>query len=195
MFELSMEPVHVEESAEELQAKKATLNDLVLRVEEIVKQRDVLLDGALELQAELREICHKSLVETMQGLGQSEVKLDSGHKVALKVTATARIVEGQEQQAYALLRQHGFGDNIRHSLFVEGVDADVVKLTVAEGMLKGVFEDVARATKVDAKEVSLFMEHCVVEDIELPEGVFGYVSLPQAEVRLGRLTLTKKPKF
>jgi hypothetical protein len=196
MFDLSTEPVVVEESAEDLQVKQETLKGLVLQVEAIVQKRDTLLGEAQGLQEELRSICGERIVEVMQALGQSEVKLESGHKVALKVTPTAKIVEGQEQRAYDAMRLHGFGDNIKHNLFVDTVDDKYNDLRKAARVLEALgFEGVTLSTGTTAKEVSLFLEQCRIDDVPIDPDVFTYTSIPLAEVRLGRITLTKKPNF
>jgi hypothetical protein len=94
------------------------------------------------------------------------------------------------------MRSAGANESIRHSLFFEVTDNGKDFLRIAKRVLEALeCEGVQVKTAVSAKELTLFMEAAIVDDVYLPEDVFAYTSVPYAEIRLGRSIVTKKPKF
>ncbi len=174
------------EDADALQVSDDNLKDIagLARRAKLLEKEVTDLEAVLkERQGQLRKILEETLPEALTTLGLTSFKMEDGSSIDVKPYYSASISAERKGEAFAWLREHGFGDMIKNTVSVQfgrGEDEKCNQL-IDDLALKGL--PVEQAEKVEPMTLKAWVKEQVEKGNDIPSETFGIFIGNKAKIK------------
>ena len=137
-------------------------------------------------KAALRRILDVELPELMDELGLEQVRTKDGAIVEVREVVDARIPRAKAEQALAWLKEHGYGDLIKHEVVARFGAGDEARAELVREAAEQAGAAVQVKETVHPQTLKAWARERLAEGEVIPEDLFG--------LYIGRTVKIKEPK-
>jgi hypothetical protein len=167
----------------------ALVSQLAAEIRSKVERIDALAEEMKREQAALLELETKRLPDAMGDLGFTSLRLDDGSTIAVAPEYHCQISKAKRAEAHAVLRDRGFGDLIKSTVWAEFGKGEEAQASEFFARVRAEFPD--RPTGLDEGVHPATLKALVKEQYEsgdpLPEDLFGVFILQRATIQSPKL--------
>jgi len=165
-------------STDRLAELSSLANDLYLAELDVVERKRELE----EAQAKADDISQQQIPQLMESIGIEEFTTTSGVKLSIKDIIRAAPPAARRAEAYAWLKEHGYGDLIKHNIIVgfgrdEEQDANDLAADLERKGLRTKDE-----LKVESQTMKKFVKDRLAAGQAIPMDLFGVRQFKQAKI-------------
>lgn len=150
--------------------KVQPLIDRARRLEREIAQAEARVK---ELKADYRRLLDSDIPSLMDELGLSEVRTKDGLLVQVVPFVDARIPRAKQAEALAWLREHGYGDLIKHEVKAAFGSGDDELARAAERYLEEIGAPISVKEAVHPQTLKAWAREQLEAGNEVPEDLFG----------------------
>lgn len=150
------------------------------QVSDLAQRQLALEDEIADLEARLSErrerlnrITFDELPAALAELGLRDIRLSNGARVEVQDFVQASIPERRREAAHAWLRDHGFGDLVKHELTVTFAKGEDAEAATAARVLEEHGWHPADRERVHPSTLKAFLREQIREGTEIPLDLFG----------------------
>jgi len=152
-----------------------------------IKARVEHLETALkEAKAELRRLLDVELPAAMNELGVEQIKLQDGSVLELRQVIDARIPRAKAAEALAWLREHGYGDLIKHEVVARFAAGEEKGASVVQQAAEQAGADVTVKETVHPQTLKAWARERLAEGEEIPDDLFGLYVGETVKIKEGK---------
>tara|TARA_R100000908_G_scaffold65354_2_gene54736 strand:+ start:3783 stop:4370 length:588 start_codon:yes stop_codon:yes gene_type:complete len=126
-----------------------------------------------QYKKELQKLTDEELPQYLAEMGLSSIKLEDGSKIDVKKTYGGSIKKDNEQEAFAWLRQNGYGDIVKNIVSVDFAMGEDTKAKEFQSLALKSGLNPNQVEKVHPQTLKAFIKERVEQGDEFPMELFG----------------------